>query len=73
MNQENINSLTEQIKVGDLVEVLFQEAPTFGLVVQISQGSAMTQQKGRRNITFLTISTKSGLRKYPIFWCKTID
>ena len=74
MNQENINSLTEKIKVGDLVEVLFQEGPTFGLVVALTLGHGHHDHLAKkRGMTFVTLSTKSGLRKYPIFWCKTID
>ena len=33
MNQENINTLTELIKVGDLVEIMYQLSPTYGLVI----------------------------------------
>ncbi len=74
MNQENIDTLTAKIKVGDLVEVLFQESPTFGLVVAITLGhGAHDHLAKKRGMTFLTLSTKQGVRKYPIFWCKTID
>tara|TARA_Y100001970_G_C13835724_1_gene651998 strand:- start:272 stop:496 length:225 start_codon:yes stop_codon:yes gene_type:complete len=74
MNQENIDSLTEKIKVGDLVEVLFQDSPTFGLVVAISKGPEHHKgNRKKRAMTFLTMSTSNGLRKYPIFWCKTIE
>jgi len=37
MNQENIDSLTARIKVGSLVQILFQAEPVFGLVVAISK------------------------------------
>jgi hypothetical protein len=74
MNQESINTLTEKIKVGDLVEVLFQESSTFGLVVAITLGHGHNDHLAKkRNMTFVTLSTKQGIRKYPIFWCKTID
>ena len=74
MNQESINTLTEKIRVGDLVEVLFQESSTFGLVVAITLGHGPNDHLAKkRNMTFVTLSTKQGIRKYPIFWCKTID
>ena len=74
MNQESINTLTEKIKVRDLVEVLFQESSTFGLVVAITLGHGPNDYLAKkRNMTFVTLSTKQGIRKYPIFWCKTID
>ena len=73
MNQANIDSLTEKIKVGDLVKILFQGEPTFGLVVKISSGQSMyNESSSRRSMTFLTLMTKVGLRKYPIFWCEPV-
>jgi len=38
MNQANIDSLTARIKVGSLVQILFQTEPIFGLVVAITKG-----------------------------------
>ena len=74
MNQENINSLTEKIKVGDLVEVLYQDTPTFGLVTAITLGNSPYDHLAKkRGMTFVTLSTKQGIRKYPIFWCKVLE
>ena len=73
MNQENINSLTEKIKVGDLVEVLFQESPTYALVVAKHLGHGKHDHLAKkRAMTFVTVSMKSGIRKFPIFWCEVI-
>ncbi len=74
MNQENINTLTEKIKVGDLVEVLYQDTPTFGLVTAITLGHGPHDHLAKkRGMTFVTLVMKKGLRKFPIFWCKVID
>lgn len=73
MNQENINSLTEKIKVGDLVEVLFQESPTYALVIAKHLGHGNHDYLAKkRGMTFVTVSMKSGIRKFPIFWCEVI-
>lgn len=74
MNQANIDSLTARIQVGSLVQILFQAEPIFGLVVAISK-SEPVDVKGnkKRAMTFITASTPSGLRKYPIFWCDPIE
>jgi len=73
MNQENIDSLTARIKVGSLVQILFQAEPVFGLVVAISKRKKHTGVGKKRAMTFVTASTPSGLRKYPIFWCEPIE
>ena len=74
MNQENIDSLTARIKIGSLVQILFQAEPTFGLVVAITKGSTNhVDGKKKRAMTFVTMSTPSGLKKYPIFWCEPVE
>ena len=73
MNQENIDSLTARIKVGSLVQILFQAEPVFGLVVAISKRKENTDSGKKRAMTFVTASTPSGLRKYPIFWCEPVE
>ena len=74
MNQENINSLTARIKVGSLVQILFQAEPIFGLVVAISKGQERySNGNKKRTMTFVTAQTPAGLRKYPIFWCDPIE
>ena len=74
MNQANIDSLTARIKVGSLVQILFQAEPVFGLVVAITKGSERYSNNTRkRSMTFVTAQTPSGLRKYPIFWCDPIE
>jgi len=72
MNQANIDSLTARIKVGSLVQILFQAEPIFGLVVAITKGVS-TSPKKKRAMTFVTAQTPAGLRKYPIFWCEPIE
>ena len=71
MNQANIDSLTARIKVGSLVQLLFQAEPTFGLVVAITKGVKSPRKK--RAMTFVTAQTPAGLRKYPIFWCEPVE
>ena len=75
MNQANIDSLTARIKVGSLVQLLYQETPIIGLVVAISKGNTAPLKDGRkkRAMTFVTMSTSSGLKKYPIFWCEPVE
>ena len=74
MNQENIDSLTRRIKVGSLVQILFQAEPSFGLVTAISKGEAtVVDGKKKRAMTFITLTTKSGIKKYPIFWCEPVE
>jgi hypothetical protein len=74
MNQANIDSLTARVKVGSLVQILFQADPIFGLVVAISKSKPVdVEGRKKRSMTFLTLTTKQGLRKYPIFWCKIIE
>ena len=75
MNQANIDSLTARIKVGSLVQILFQAEPIFGLVVAITKGGPVQHSNGRKNrkMTFVTAQTPVGLRKYPIFWCEPIE
>ena len=70
MNQANIDSLTARIKVGSLVKLLFQAEPTFGLVVAVNKHAS---GKKKRAMTFVTMSTSAGLKKYPIFWCDPIE
>ena len=71
MNQANIDSLTARIKVGSLVQILFQAEPIFGLVVAVTKGVKSPRKK--RAMTFVTAQTPSGLRKYPIFWCEPVE
>ena len=74
MNQANIDSLTARIKVGSLVQILFQAEPVFGLVVAISKTeNNYNDGRKKRAMTFITASTSSGLRKYPIFWCEPVE
>ena len=76
MNQANIDSLTARIKVGSLVQILFQAEPIFGLVVAITKSENrfnFTDNRKKRAMTFVTAQTSSGLRKYPIFWCDPIE
>ena len=74
MNQANIDSLTARIKVGSLVQLLFQETPVFGLVVAITKGQDRhLNGDKKRAMTFVTMSTSTGLRKYPIFWCEPVE
>ena len=74
MNQANIDSLTARIRVGSLVQLLFQAEPTFGLVVAITKGDATyVNGKKKRAMTFVTMSTSTGLKKYPIFWCEPVE
>ena len=74
MNQANIDSLTARIKVGSLVQILFQAEPIFGLVVAITKGQERYSNNTRkRAMTFVTAQTPAGLRKYPIFWCDPIE
>jgi hypothetical protein len=74
MNQANIDSLTARIKVGSLVQILFQAEPIFGLVVAISKSESVdVDGRKKRAMTFITASTSSGLRKYPIFWCDPVE
>ena len=72
MNQANIDSLTARIKVGSLVQILFQAEPIFGLVVAITKGVSTSPRK-KRAMTFVTAQTPAGLRKYPIFWCEPVE
>ena len=73
MNQANIDSLTARIKVGSLVQLLFQAEPTFGLVVAINKGDTKyVDGKKKRAMTFVTMSTPAGIKKYPIFWCEPV-
>ena len=71
MNQANIDSLTARIKVGSLVQILFQAEPIFGLVVAVTKGVKSPRKK--RAMTFITAQTPVGLRKYPIFWCQPVE
>ena len=71
MNQANIDSLTARIKVGSLVQILFQAEPIFGLVVAVTKGAKSSTK--RRAMTFVTAQTPAGLRKYPIFWCDPVE
>ena len=74
MNQANIDSLTARIKVGSLVQLLFQETPVFGLVVAITKPeNRYSDGKKKRAMTFITAQTPAGLRKYPIFWCDPVE
>ena len=74
MNQANIDSLTARIKVGSLVQILFQAEPIFGLIVAISKGETKhVDGKKKRAMTFVTAQTPAGLRKYPIFWCEPVE
>jgi hypothetical protein len=74
MNQENINTLTELIKVGDLVEIIYQLSPTYGLVIAKHLGHGdFDYMAKRRGMTFVTVATGSGIKKYPIFWCVIVD
>ena len=74
MNQANIDSLTARIKVGSLVQILFQSEPTFGLVIAITRGEPIfVDGKKKRSMTFVTMTTPAGLRKYPIFWCDPVE
>ena len=74
MNQANIDSLTARIRVGSLVQLLFQAEPVFGLVVAITKGQDKDfRGNKRRAMTFVTMSTSTGLKKYPIFWCEPIE
>ena len=74
MNQANIDSLTARIKVGSLVQILFQAEPIFGLVVAVSKGQERySNNTKKRAMTFVTAQTPSGLRKYPIFWCEPVE
>ena len=76
MNQANIDSLTARIKVGSLVQILFQAEPIFGLVVAITKSENrfnFTDNRKKRAMTFVTAQTPAGLRKYPIFWCDPIE
>ena len=75
MNQANIDSLTARIKVGSLVQILFQAEPIFGLVVAVTKGGPDHYKDGRkkRAMTFITAQTPAGLRKYPIFWCDPVE
>ena len=75
MNQENID---RKITVGDLVEVLYQNRPIYGLVLSVSFGYLYTDRlkpkcsKTKDSVTFITIFTRSGLKKYPMSWCAPI-
>ena len=74
MNQANIDSLTARIKVGSLVQILFQAEPIFGLVVAVAKGeNKYVDGRKKRAMTFVTAQTPAGLRKYPIFWCDPIE
>lgn len=74
MNQANIDSLTARIKVGSLVQILFQAEPIFALVVAVSKGQEKyVNGNKKRTMTFITAQTPSGLKKYPIFWCEPIE
>jgi hypothetical protein len=74
MNQANIDSLTARIKVGSLVQILFQAEPIFGLVVAVTKAeNSYRDGRKKRAMTFVTAQTCSGLRKYPIFWCDPIE
>jgi len=74
MNQANIDSLTARIKVGSLVQILFQAEPIFGLVVAVSKGKERySNNTKKRAMTFVTAQTPAGLRKYPIFWCEPVE
>ena len=66
MNQANIDSLTARIKVGSLVQILFQAEPSFGLVVAVTRGVKSPRKK--RAMTFVTAQTPAGLKKFPIFF-----
>lgn len=74
MNQANIDSLTARIKVGSLVQILFQAEPIFGLVVAVTKNeNRYSDGRKKRAMTFVTAQTPAGLRKYPIFWCDPIE
>ena len=74
MNQANIDSLTARIKVGSLVQILFQAEPIFGLVVAIKKTeNNYSDGRKKRAMTFITAQTPAGLRKYPIFWCEPVE
>ena len=74
MNQANTDSLTARVKVGSLVQILFQAEPTFGLVIAITKGPEHYKDgRKKRAMTFVTAQTPSGLRKYPIFWCDPVE
>ena len=74
MNQANIDSLTARIKVGSLVQILFQAEPIFGLVIAISKSESVgVEGRKKRAMTFITAQTPAGLRKYPIFWCDPVE
>ena len=74
MNQANIDSLTARIKVGSLVQILFQAEPIFGLVVAVRKTeNRYGDGRKKRSMTFVTAQTPSGLRKYPIFWCQPVE
>jgi hypothetical protein len=74
MNQANIDSLTARIKVGSLVQILFQAEPIFGLVVAISKTENRYKDgRKKRAMTFVTTQTSAGLKKYPIFWCEPVE
>ena len=74
MNRADIDSLTARIQVGSLVQLLFQAKPVFGLVVAISKSeNNYIDGRKERAMTFVTMMTKEGLRKYPIYWCEPID
>ena len=74
MNQANIDSLTARIKVGSLVQILFQAEPIFALVVAVSKGKERyVSGNKKRAMTFVTAQTPAGLRKYPIFWCEPVE
>ena len=74
MNQANIDSLTARIKVGSLVQILFQAEPIFGLVVAVTKTeNRYSDGRKKRAMTFVTAQTPAGLRKYPIFWCDPIE
>ena len=74
MNQANIDSLTERIKIGDLVQLLYQSGPVFGLVVDITKGTEQKiRGKKKRTMTFVTLTTSTGMKKYPIFWCEPVE
>ena len=74
MNQANIDSLTARIKVGSLVQILFQAEPIFGLVVAVTKAeNRYNDGRKKRAMTFVTAQTPVGLRKYPIFWCDPVE
>ena len=75
MNQENID---RKITVGDLVEVLYQNRPIYGLVLSVSFECRYPDRqnpkysKMKDSVAFITIFTRSGLKKYPMSWCAPI-